>query len=75
MRPTMNPTFAMAIAVDAGNAACRKHGGKPSNLGPWPAEEWNHADWRAYAIALVKMWKAIEPSIATSIAKQYGVPS
>lgn len=69
----ITPSLAMAAAVDAGNAHARKHGRKPSNLGPWPAEEWTHEDWDAYAVVLVRLYKLMDEGIAGCIARQYGV--
>ena len=69
--PVMDPTLAAAVAVDAGNAACRKRGGKPSNLGCWPAEEWNHNEWSIYHRELVRCWKMFDPQIAAAMEAQF----
>lgn len=65
--PTMNPTFAQACAVDAGNLACRKRGGNPSNVGCWPANEWNSAEYAVYHGELVRCWRMIDPQIAQAM--------
>ena len=65
--PIMDPTFAAAVAVDAGNAACRKRGGKPTNSGPWPAEEWNDKEWNIYRAELVRCWRMFDPQIADAM--------
>ena len=69
--PIMNPTFAAAVAVDVGNALCRKRGGKPSNLGPWPAEEWETAEYVAYYRELIRCYKMFEPVIAQGMQEQF----
>lgn len=71
MTPQMDSRLATAVAVDAGNASCRKAGRTPTALGPWPSEEWSDSDWETYHAQLVKCWRLIDPGIADAMARDW----